>query len=100
VAARHPAQVDDVVLLLVTVLSEQRPEVGAAHAEHEAVGGEELLVLGFVSGFPYWGRRPPFPIHINLDKYVLVSAVFKMLNGFGRIGKLTSGDDRLVFGLR
>ena len=46
VTAGHPTQVDDVVLLLVPVLSQQRPEVGAAHGEHQAVGGEQLLVLG------------------------------------------------------
>lgn len=41
----HTVQVDDVVLLLVPVLRQEGPEVGAADGQHEGVGGEQLVLL-------------------------------------------------------
>ena len=43
----HSVQVDDVVLLLVSVLREEAPEVGGADGEDQLVGGEVVLTTRY-----------------------------------------------------
>ena len=46
----HSVQVDDVVLLLVSVLRQEAPEVGGADREHQRVGRQQLLLLPSPTG--------------------------------------------------
>lgn len=56
---RDTIEVDDVVLLLVSVLGQERPEVGAADGQHERVGGDELLVIRPDTGERHVGQLLP-----------------------------------------
>ena len=74
-AAGDPAQVDDVVLLHVPVLSQQRPEVGAAHGEHEAVGREQVLLSGWPARQGHVGQLLPHDQLLDKQEEALVMVV-------------------------
>jgi len=68
-------EVDDVVLLLVPVLRKEGPEVGAAHRQHEGVGGEQLLLLIVPTGESHVSELLPHDQLLHQEEEGLVMVV-------------------------